>query len=89
VLTESLIFLLDVGGREREALYVSGNHSNQLTFAYTVMVGDDTSSSTSFNCRKLKTYDEKFVIPVYQYSSNPIVLVDPTISDVCGKSLCT
>jgi hypothetical protein len=83
ILADSLIFVLDVGGREREAVYVSGNNSDSITFAYTVILGDQASPLT-FKCRTLKTYYETIIIPVYQYSLNPTVPAEVMVSDLCG-----
>lgn len=83
VLAKSLKLTLDVGGREREAVYVSGNNTDSLSFAYTVVFGDQPSSHT-LKCRIFKSDPSMNIVPVYQYSSNPTVLADMRISEYCG-----
>jgi hypothetical protein len=62
-----LMLSLDIGGQDREAICISGNHSDNVLFAYTLKLGDQVLQSSLLQCRQFKTNDERSIIPVYQY----------------------
>jgi hypothetical protein len=86
VLSNSVVLVIQVGDKERKATYINGNNTVRLTFEYVVASGD-RAFPDSFKCKKFLIYDggETQTVPIYQYSSNPIVLADLFLGDLCGK----